>query len=84
MKQENTKHIQATGYRRWLFYCTKPRQLGNQAAEPTLPYPLAHRAVGSLFRPLTITLICHVAIVSDGLSLTTTQHPEAGGVECNV
>jgi len=63
----------------------KPTAWDPSANEPTLPYPhIARLSRAFLFRPQTINSRCPVAIVSDGLSLTTTQHPEAGGVECNV
>nr|DAH96803.1 MAG TPA: hypothetical protein [Caudoviricetes sp.] len=50
-----------------------------------MPYPhIARLSRAFLFRPQTINHRCPVAIVSDGLFPTTTQHPGPGGVECNV
>ena len=70
---------------RFLCPAPEPTTWDPSAREPTLPYPhLPGLSPGFLFRPQTINSRCPVAIVSDGLSLTTTQHPEAGGVECNV
>lgn len=70
---------------RFLCPAPEPTTWDPSAREPTLPYPhLPGLSPGFLFRPQTINSRCPVAIVSDGLFPTTTQHPGTGGVECNV